>query len=261
MESSSNTKGKRNMKTHRKLKIALIAALGIAVLLVGVCAAYVGSYYHASEAAAAAMAVEGSVTVREEVPGRIVFAPANPAAGLVFYPGGKVGYTAYAPLMRELAERGVLCVLLEMPFNLAVLDVNAAGGVPEDYPQTDSWYIGGHSLGGAMAATYFSENADTYDGLILLGAYSTADLSGLDTTVISIYGSEDGVMDREKYLENRAHLPAGFEELVIEGGCHAYFADYGAQAGDGTPTISREEQLRQTADRIAGSIAASAAAR
>jgi pimeloyl-ACP methyl ester carboxylesterase len=56
--------------------------------------------------------------------------------------------------MQACAERGILCVLLRMPGNLAVLDENAADGVAADYPEIDRWYIGGHSLGGAMAARY-----------------------------------------------------------------------------------------------------------
>ena len=178
---------------------------------------------------------------------RMVFIPEESQAGLIFYPGGKVEHTAYAPLMRGLADRGVLCVLVEMPLNLAVLDMNAADGIPEMYPHIDSWYIGGHSLGGSMAASYAAKNASAYDGLVLLAAYSTADLSFAGLKVISIYGSEDGVLNREKYAANKVNLPALFEEYIIEGGCHAGFGSYGAQDGDDTPTITGDAQIEETA--------------
>lgn len=160
-------------------------------------------------------------------------------------------HTAYIPLMQACSEQGILCVLVEMPFRLAVLDVNAADGIQEQYPQIESWYIGGHSLGGSMAASYLSEHADSFEGLVLLGAYSTADLSAGDLEVLSVYGSEDGVMNREKYVQNKTNLPADFMENVVEGGCHAYFGMYGAQDGDGIPTITNEEQICLTADAIA----------
>ncbi|MBQ3601265.1 MAG: alpha/beta hydrolase, partial [Lachnospiraceae bacterium] len=112
----------------------------------------------------------------------------------MFYPGGKVEYTAYLPLMNSLAEEGILCVLLKMPFNLAVLDMNAADGIQEQFPEIENWYIGGHSLGGAMAASYLETHANDYQGLILLGSYSTADLSTTELEVLSIYGSEDTVL-------------------------------------------------------------------
>ena len=145
-------------------------------------------------------------------------------------------------------------MLMEMPFNLAVLDVHAADGIREMYPTVENWYIGGHSLGGSMAAAYLAENAEDYDGLILLGSYSTADLSGADIEVLSVYGSEDRVLNREKYDENKSNLPNGFCEVISEGGCHAYFGMYGAQDGDGTPTISNHEQIGLTVEHIINAI-------
>ena len=159
-------------------------------------------------------------------------------------------YSAYQPLMAACAERGILCILVEMPFNLAVLDINAADGIQEQYPEIEKWYIGGHSLGGSMAASYLADHTDDYDGLILLGSYSTADLSETDLDVLSVYGSEDKVMNRMKYDENKSNLPNDFVEVVLEGGCHAYFGMYGAQEGDGKPTISNEEQIFLTAENI-----------
>ena len=160
-------------------------------------------------------------------------------------------HTAYAPLMKALAERGILCVLVEMPFRLAVLDMGAADGIPAQFPQVERWYMGGHSLGGSMAASYLSDNAAAFEGLILLGAYSTADLSGTALSVLSVYGSEDRVLNREKYAECRQNLPAGYTEHVIEGGNHAGFGYYGPQSGDGAATLNNEEQITATADLVA----------
>ena len=120
----------------------------------------------------------------------------------------------------------------------------------EVYQEIEKWYIGGHSLGGAMAASYLSDHVADYEGFILLGAYSTDDLSTTDLKVLSVYGSEDKVLNREKYDNNKQNLPEGFREVVLKGGCHAYFGMYGAQDGDGTPTITNEEQIRLTADTI-----------
>ena len=103
-------------------------------------------------------------------------------------------HTAYAPLMKELAEKDILCVLVKMPFHLAVFDINAADGIREQFPEIKSWYIGGHSLGGSMAASYVSKHTEDFEGLVLLAAYSTEDLSDSGLKVLSVYGSEDGVL-------------------------------------------------------------------
>ena len=150
----------------------------------------------------------------------------------------------------ECAKYGYLCAVVDMPFNLAVFDVDRASLVLDKYPEIENWYIGGHSLGGAMAASYVSKNSDIFSGLILLGAYSTSDLSKTSLKVISIYGSEDKVLNAEKYLEYKSNLPADFTEEVIAGGCHAYFGMYGAQEGDGEPAISNVEQIKITTDAI-----------
>ena len=235
----------------RKIWIAVAAVTLTLAVLIGGCAIYLSDYYRADEGAVVTFAPTEHISVSVSDNGNIAFVPQNATAGLIFYPGGKVEHNAYRPLMAELARKGILCVLVEMPFNLAVLDVDAADGIQETYPEIDSWYIGGHSLGGSMAATYLADHTDEYDGLVLLGSYSTADLSDSGLEVLSVFGSEDGVMNREKYEANKKNLPDGFTEIVIEGGCHAYFGLYGAQDGDGTPTISPEEQIALTAAEIA----------
>lgn len=229
------------MKKHKGLKLGAVAML----LLCGICWMYAADYYHADDVVVAAMSPDAGVAI-EQKGNTLVFIPEDAETGLIFYPGGKVEYTAYAPLMRALADSGVLGVLVRMPLNLAVLDVNAAKGIPEQYPKIKHWYIGGHSLGGSMAASHAAKNASAYDGLVLLASYSTADLSTSGLSVISIYGSEDGVLNMEKYAEYRYNLPAAFEEYIIEGGCHAGFGSYGPQDGDGVPTMTGEEQIAET---------------
>lgn len=178
------------------------------------------------------------------------FTPAKPVAGLIFYPGGKVEYTAYAPLLHSLAEQGVLCVLVRMPCNLAVLNIDAADGIQEEFPGIENWYIGGHSLGGSMAASYAAEHAEDYKGLILLAAYAAEDIGQSRLKVISVYGDKDGVLDMEKYTDNLKNLPEDMEEHIIEGGCHAQYGSYGTQKGDGIPQISGKEQMEITAGLI-----------
>ena len=226
-------------------KKALLAAAVLFALVIG-CGLYVGDYYRAEDTA---FLVPESVSV-EQRDDRMVFAPKEAFAGLIFYPGGKVEFAAYAPLMAKLAEQNVLCVLLKMPLNLAVLDMDAAAESPEQFPDVQHWYLAGHSLGGSMAAAFAAENPDTYDGLILLAAYSTADLRESGLQVCSFYGDMDGVLNLEKYEQYRSNLPQSTLELVLEGGNQADFGCYGPQEGDGITTLEPGVQLQWTADAI-----------
>ena len=149
-----------------------------------------------------------------------------------------------------LSSKGVFCVIVKMPFNLAVLDMNAADKILAQYSDVGAWYIGGHSLGGAMAASHAAANEGKYKGLVLLGAYSTSSLTQTELDVLCLHGSEDKVMNREKHDDCKKNLPSGAICTDIEGGCHAHFGSYGAQDGDGEPTITLEKQLKITVNSI-----------
>lgn len=206
---------------------------------------YVSDNYKAGEMSAEALSKENAVISGD----RIIFSADSGEAALIFYPGGKVDAEAYAPLMERLSAKGVDCIIAEMPFDLAVLDINAAEDIMADIHGKDI-YIAGHSLGGSMAASFGAKNSGSIKGIILLAAYSAADLKNAELPVLSVYGSKDGVLNMEKYEKYRDNLPENLDENIIKGGCHAYFGDYGEQKGDGEADISPEEQLDKTAELI-----------
>ena len=192
--------------------------------------------------------------VNEEEILATAYVPTNEIkAGLIFYPGGKVDCTAYAPLLEECASKGILCVVVKMPFNLAVFDINRGLRVLNMLPyEVENWYIGGHSLGGSMAASCAANNQGIFDGIVFLAAYSTLDIS--EFRVLSVYGSNDKVMEIKNYENYKSNLPTKISgkliERVIDGGNHSYFGMYGDQKGDGEATISNIEQIKITADYI-----------
>ena len=232
------------MRNKRKIFISSTIIILILAIFIG-CAIYVNDYYRYTPDTEA---TNLELTYLDD--DTIVFEAKNSKVGLIFYPGGKVEYKSYIPLMKELSENGITCLLVDMPFNLAVLDINRAEGLQEKYPNIDNWYIGGHSLGGSMAASYLSNNLDDYEGLILLGSYSTVDFSNTDLDVLSIYGSQDLVMNKEKYNEYKNNIDYDLKEVVIDGGNHAYYGMYGNQKGDGDASITNREQIELTTEYI-----------
>lgn len=241
-------------KQKKRIRLVISSVVLVLAIIVGACFVYLGDYYRADSLAIQAFELSDFVKKQTLDNGNTAFVPENAKAGFIFYPGGKVEDAAYIPLMQKLSENGVLCVLCKMPFNLAVFDIDAAEGIQEQFCEIENWYIGGHSLGGSMAAAYLGDHENEYEGLILLGSYSTEELSHTDLQILSIYGSEDQVLNQEKYAANKNNLPEGFTELVIEGGCHAYFGTYGPQKGDGKASITNEEQIEITAEFIAEQI-------
>lgn len=239
---------KNTKKRYRVFAIILI----IFLVLFGSFAIYVSDYYHADAEAIEAYTLTQNANISKEeiAKGTLAYVPEEASAGFIFYPGGKVEYTSYEPLMFMLAEKGILSVLIEMPFNLAVFDINAADGIQGQFPDVENWYIGGHSLGGSMAASYLADHKGDFAGLILLASYSTVDFSNSDLEILSIYGSEDKILNAESYEKNKLHLPKSFTAFIIEGGCHAYFGMYGEQKGDGEPMIDNTTQVQISADVI-----------
>ncbi|MBI1260068.1 MAG: alpha/beta hydrolase [Chloroflexi bacterium] len=201
--------------------------------------------------ALAALQSDSAVTVKTD--GLLEFIPtANQSdVGLIFYPGAKVDPRAYAPMAHALAAQGFLVEIPSMTLNLAIFSINAADPIIAAHPEIKHWALGGHSLGGSMAARYVQGNAQKVDGLLFLASYPDIDLSQLPLKVSVIYGSLDGLATVEKVESTRALLPASTEWVKIEGGDHAQMGWYGAQAGDNPASISREDQQQQVIDAAA----------
>lgn len=189
----------------------------------------------------------------------IAFEPADDAeTGFIFYPGALVPPESYNTWMEELARLGHVAVTARMPLNLAFTDVTAAVRIRNQFPEVDRWVIGGHSLGGAMAAQLIASapNSGLFQGLALLGSYPSADLSAWQGSALALYGTNDGVSTPDEVLGGLTFLPpaqtiAAAGEIgpgnqtwvhAIEGGNHAQFGNYGIQAGDGEATISAVAQ-------------------
>ena len=239
---------------NRWIKIAALTL--VALLVLGSVGLYGWTRVARYQAFPEALAVAERA---ERVRGWYVFAPeGEPLAGFVFYPGGLVDAAAYAPLMRRFADDGVLGVIVPMPLELAVFGIGRAAGVIDAFPQVDTWVIGGHSLGGAMASEFVKGNPDAVDGLVLLASYPAAstDLSALPIRAVSTYGTENGLTQPEGFEASLARLPPGTQLIVIEGGNHAGFGHYGPQAGDGVASIDREEQQQQTVETVVGFVRA-----
>jgi acetyl esterase/lipase len=194
-------------------------------------------------------ALESDAQVQVETEPWLVFRPATgqPNTGVVIYPGARVDPRSYAPAAHALAERGYLAVIVPMPLNLAILAPDRAAEVMAAFPEIAHWAVGGHSLGGAMAARFAYQNPDAVQGLVLWAAYpaSSDDLSGSSTAVTSIWGTEDGLATEDKIAASEPLLPPDTTWVPIQGGNHAQFGWYGPQRGDGTATISREDQQMQ----------------
>ena len=179
----------------------------------------------------------------------LVFDPASsqPDTALIFYPGGRVDYRAYAPQARAIAEQGFRVIIVPMPLSLAVFGTNSASEVMAAYPEIKHWAVGGHSLGGAMAALFAAQNPGLVQGLVLWASYpaDNSSLAGTATKVVSIYGTQDGLATGGKIEASHTLLPDDTRYVAIQGGNHAQFGAYGVQSGDGQASISPEEQLQQ----------------
>ena len=225
-----------------------IAALSCLLLATTV---WLGDYYHAEDDGLNLSDMQSlSVKVQDDY---LAIYPSDATTGIILYQGAKVDYLAYATLARAFADRGILCIVIDSPANIALTDNGKASNLINSYPQITSWYVGGHSLGGVVASREIHDNPDAFDGLILLASYSNVDLTDLDINVISLYGSEDIILDTDSYEDALDNLPV-VHELVIEGGNHAQFGNYGWQSGDGEATITMDEQQAITADFVVANI-------
>lgn len=232
------------MKIIKKIFLGLL----ITVFLITV-GFSVWAYSPAKPMQAALDSVRTAEIVKINTQSVLAFFPAQaePHIGIIFYPGGRVDYRAYAPFADALSKRGFLVVIPRMPFNLAVFDYKAAKPIIEQFPSIEHWAIGGHSLGGSMAAHYLVENQDEIDGLLLIASYPAAgdNLTNYSGSVTSVSATVDGLATADDIAASKLLLPSATSFVLINGGNHAQFGWYGDQTGDNPATINREEQQAQ----------------
>ena len=226
------------MPRRKKWLVAGGAVLLILAILAGAFLWYVSDYYRAEDVALEVLAQDNGISQRDNL---TILSPTAPTdTAIIFYPGAKVEAEAYLPLLDQIRQTGVTCILVHMPFNMAIFDANAAEEVIAQFPEFQHWYVAGHSMGGAMASKFASDHPDQVDGLILMGAYIYGNYP--DEKALTIYGSlNQSVEDHIDYTENI---------VEIEGGNHAQFGNYGPQKGDLPAAISAEEQQAQTVAAI-----------
>jgi hypothetical protein len=198
---------------------------------------------------------EAMLSLRNDSQVRVVtkpwleFHPVNtqPATGVIFYPGGRVDPSSYAPAARAIAMRGYIVVIVPMPLNLAVFAPERAAEVMNAFPEIRNWALGGHSLGGSMAVNFVHRNPESIKGLYLWAAYpaSNNDLSTRNLEVVSVYGTWDGVATVENIEASAPLLPANTRWVPINKGNHSQFGWYGDQPGDNPAGIDRESQQEE----------------
>ncbi|MCA1900484.1 MAG: alpha/beta hydrolase [Chloroflexi bacterium] len=230
------------------LKRAVMISLASLVIAAAAFVVWANDAYPPGDPALQALNSDALVEVKLE-DGVYTFTPveATPAVGFIFYPGGRVDYRAYAPVLRMIAESGYFVALAPAPLNLAFFDIEAAARVQERRPEIQTWAVGGHSLGGAMASVFAKNHPNQLEAVIFFASYPADDsLKKTNLKTLSIYGSND-MAGMETFEEKKLLLPADTRYVVIEGGNHAQFGSYGPQEGDKPAAISPEEQWAQAA--------------
>lgn len=226
-------------------------AIGIGALLLLIIIAGIIGYrlmvHHPSDLAVQAMQSDTAVTVSDQ-DGIIRFEPttAIQQPSVLFYPGAFVNPKSYSPWAHKLAEAGYRTYIVRMPLNLAVMGMNKANPVIEAHPD-ETFVLGGHSLGGAMAARYAAEHADQLAGVFFMGAYADdkGNLAATDLQALQLTASQDGVLSWDTWEQDKKNMPEETTYVSIEGGNHAQFGSYGTQRGDLEATISETEQHEQ----------------
>lgn len=243
------TPAEQRRRAEIRLALSVPALLVCVLLVVGVIYA---RPFEASPVAVAALRSDAQVQVAERLtwyemtPGRRNTSGdlIQPTTGLIFVPGARVDPRAYAHILRPLASAGYLVVVLRKPMNFALPSSQHPGSVLSVHPKIRYWAIGGHSLGGVNAAAY-ADRDQRIAGLLFYASYPGSALNRTDLKVTSIFGDRDELTTPVDLAETQDRLPARTKFVVIKGGVHSFFGDYGEQSGDGVPAIDRKTAQTQ----------------
>ena len=148
------------------------------------------------------------VSVLDEATG-LTLLPASSSghAGLIFICGSGIAAEAYAPLLRPVAEEGFAVFVVKLPYRFAPLEspkqvaVDRARGVIAAHHEVTHWVIGGHSLGGALAARMARSASGSLSAMVLVATTHPKedDLSFLTIPVTKIYASNDAIAPPDQY--------------------------------------------------------------
>lgn len=233
-------------KINKKIKILFLL---IPIILISSLFIWANDYYKAMPYALDVLASSGGTITKDYI---MIGNDSTSENAIIFYPGGKVDYKAYVPLANELSKNGTLVYIVKMPLNLAVLSPNKGSKIINSNSLVKNWYIAGHSLGGAMAATFAYDNEEKLKGIIFLAAYPAKNksLSNSSLRVLSLFGEKDGLATEEKIENTKVLLPSNTIYVKIDGGNHAQMGYYGSQKGDNVASISREVQQSILVNKI-----------
>jgi hypothetical protein len=185
--------------------------------------------------------------------GTLVFKGDPKKTALIFYQGALVENTSYSIWAQQVAEAGHTVYLVKEPLNLAVLGQNKAESVIQKNHLTN-YVIGGHSLGGVIASRFAADqkNHEGLKGVFFLASYpdEKGSLRTFTGPVLSLTGSEDGVLNWSAYEASKKYLPKQTSYEEIKGGNHAGFGSYGQQKGDKPASINNDEQQQVIADQL-----------
>ncbi|KMT59368.1 hypothetical protein X559_2708 [Paenilisteria newyorkensis] len=228
------------------MKKTLWIVLAVLVLVIG------GAYFYFNTSPSQFAEEAGNSTKKVDVvddSGFLMFTPMNQDVkkSVIFYPGAFIDALSYAPMAKGLANAGYKVYIAEMPLGLAVFGQDKAADIIDSH-EDEHFVIGGHSLGGAMAARFAHENMDELDGIFFLASYADekGTLAKAPFSALSITATKDGVLNWDTYEKNKKYLPENTTFVSIKGGNHAQFGAYGKQNGDNEATISVEEQTKET---------------
>lgn len=176
------------------------------------------------------------------------YIPENPAeVGFIFYCGAFVDYRDYCGILGGLAERGYFTASLKCPLDIAMLNPFGALQLMDQHPEIHHWFIGGHSMGGVVASLLSSDLFGRFEGVVLLASYSIVPIS---VPALSIYGTNDGVLVMPLYQLSKPLVESGLTEIVLQGGNHAQYGNYGNQFLDRPADISMDTQQQTCIDAI-----------
>lgn len=229
------------------LKITAVALVAL-VIAAGVWLWAWGNSRHASPAAEAIAALASDASVAVEEGRYLVFRPqaGEPRMGVIFYPGANSDVRGYAPVLRRIAAAGYFVVDVPMPLEFAFLAPNRALDVQAAFPEIRHWALVGHSLGGAMAASFAYNHPDAITGLVIWDSFPAPNnsLAAWKRPVWHIHRATPDGAPPSAFTERRPLFPSDSRWVPIPGGIHMYFGAFegGGYTEDWEPSIPREQQ-------------------
>ncbi len=242
----------KDRKKRRIYKLLIKISILAFILVIATFIIHINKKYKVNSYTQELIRSDSEINIIYDKDNNLVFTPYrhNKKEAVIIYPSSGVEPVGYAGMARKIASKGYKVVVAKVFMNYPFFAFDRADKIINSNPDKNRWYLISHNTSGDVAVKAAASNKKIM-GVVFLGTYPSGDdLKLINEPVLTIWGTNDGILDFTKFHAYKNNLPTNADFTEIVGGNNTNFADIKMIAGDNNARISNSIQQDRAAEHI-----------